>query len=52
MKMNWLNYVKGIFSFFIILITSMVSHAQTGSIEGVATDRKSKEATSGSDYNS
>ena len=47
MKMNWLNYTKGILSFIIILISSIVSYAQTGSIEGIATDRKSKEALPG-----
>ena len=45
--MNWLNYTKGILSFIIILISSIVSYAQTGSIEGIATDRKSKEALPG-----
>lgn len=45
--MDWLNYTKGILSFIIILITSIVSYAQTGSIEGIATDRKSKEALPG-----
>jgi TonB-dependent receptor len=47
MKKDWLNYAKGIISFIFILITSIVSHAQTGSIEGIATDRKSKEALPG-----
>ena len=47
MKKDWLIYAKGAFCFFIILITSIVSHAQTGSIEGVATDKKNKEALPG-----
>ena len=38
---------KVIFSIIIILITSIVSQAQTGSIEGIATDRKSKDALPG-----
>jgi len=45
--MDWLNYAKGIFCFIFILITSIVTYAQTGSIEGIATDRKSKEALPG-----
>jgi TonB-dependent receptor len=47
MKKDWLNYAKSILGFIIILISSLVSHAQTGSIEGVATDKKNKEALPG-----
>jgi hypothetical protein len=47
MKKNWLNYAKGIFGLLIMLVASLASNAQTGSIEGVATDRKSNETLPG-----
>jgi hypothetical protein len=47
MNRDWLNYAKGIFCFIFILISSITSYAQTGSIEGIATDKKNKEALPG-----
>jgi len=47
MKTNWLKIKKGIISLVIILLASIACLAQTGSIEGVATDKKNKEVLPG-----
>ena len=45
--MNWLKIKKGIFSAGILLFASIEGWAQTGSVEGTAIDKKSKEALPG-----
>ena len=45
--MNCLKIKKGIISMVIMLFVSIAGMAQTGSIEGIAIDKKSKEALPG-----
>jgi hypothetical protein len=47
MKMDHLKISKGIISLIIILLTAISSYAQTGTIEGTATDKKNKETLPG-----
>lgn len=45
--MDQFKISKGIISFIIIMLTAISSHAQTGTIEGTALDRKNKETLPG-----